>query len=508
MTSYQGPTQKEVISLARQLGIGIADDQNKRIEDEISDGISGYSILEETSTETAAGRPELPTITINPGEATDPHNAFTSQFELQGTNGPLSDLKVALKDNIAVEKTPLTCGSEVFAETIPQIDAAVVEHLLDAGATLIGKTNMDELAYGPTGETSAFGPTENPSVSGHVAGGSSSGSAAAVAANTADVALGTDTGGSVRIPASFCGLVGFKPTWGAISRFGVVELSFSLDHVGVFTHNTHTAARVLDELVGSDIRDPSTAGADAITHTSFVSSVKAAPDISDLTLGIPEEFFGDHVSKTVEATIRAQIDTMAEHGAKIEPVSIPLVEQTVPIWNAIVNVELATFIENAAASLYRRGPKDAAWQHDAATSINNESKQFGDVIQTKSIEGKYLLQEYDSEPYIAAQNLCYTLFQEFETALNHCDFLVTPTMPTQAPEIGDWSSNSYSSASEDSLPPLAVNTRPADLAGLPAVTVPTASGTRPIGIQFIGGKNEDTNVLAAATAFERLRNDQ
>lgn len=290
--------------------------------------------------------------------------------------------------------------------------------------------------------------------------------------------------------------------------FGVIELAYTLDHVGPLARDVHTIARILDAVVGPDPRDSSTAGSEAIRSAPLVDRVQSPPDVASLTLGVPAEFFGDHVDDSVEAVVRDRIEAMSAVGAMIRDVSVPLVEQAVSVWNAITNVEFATFLESAGTPLYRRGPVDAAWQRDAAAGMADDSRTFGDIVQRKAIERKYLVQEHDAKHYVAARNRCCALTDQFEAALADCDLLVTPTMPVTAPEIGVWSPHTYSSAGEGASLPLAVNTRPADLAGIPALTLPAGTDdSLPVGLQFIGGKNEDGTVLAAGTAFEQFQEE-
>lgn len=497
MTEETQLTESMIAILGQQIGIDTTTDRRDAIRTEIAGSRTGYDDLTAAATTQAPQGTRDVTVNFNPGPDTDPHNAFISLFELENGTGPLADLTVALKDNIAVGGVPLTCGSAVFADAVATDDATVVSRLQAAGATLRGKTNMDELAYAPTGETSAFGPTENPVASGRVAGGSSSGSAAAVASEQVDAALGTDTGGSVRIPASFCGLVGFKPTWGTVPLDGVIDLAYTLDHVGTLARDVQTAARVQHAIADAPADDP---------EQSLVEAVESPPDVESLTFGVPAEFFGDYVSVTVEATIRGYIDALADAGATVRTVSIPRVEDAVAAWNAIVNVEFATVLEAAGTPLFRRASVDASWHRDAVAGIAAEDRQFGDVVQRKAIEGKYIVQELDADPYVAARNLCRALADEFTDALTACDVLVTPTMATEPVEAGVWNPHTYSSGGDDAAPPLAVNTRPADLAGIPAVTCPAGNdGTRPIGIQFLGDQGADAAVLGVAAAFEQFR---
>ncbi|WP_299232878.1 amidase [Natronomonas sp.] len=495
----------DVIAHGSRLGIDLSETEAERIAEEVSSGLKGYDRLAANAAEYAPGSDraafDVETTRSEPGE----HNAFLARFERSGGAGALSGLDVALKDNIAVAGVPMTCGSAVFEDAVPGCDAAVVERLLDAGARLIGKTNMDELAYGPTSETSAFGPTPNPVDTDRVAGGSSSGSAAAVAAGDADAALGTDTGGSVRIPASFCGLVGFKPTWGVVSRFGVVELAYSLDHVGQFAADVSTAASVFDALVGFDQRDGATAAAGRIDR-SAAGAVEDPPSIEDLSLAVPAEFFGPHVSDAVGSHVRERIDAMERAGASVASVSVPLFSEAVDVWNAITNVEFATSLRLSGAPLASRGPIDPEWHRAAAAGIGDPARSFGPVVRRKAIEGSHLIEGADARHYVAARNVRRAFTEQFASALEGHDAVVTPTMPVTAPELGEWSPHSYSSAGGDAPPPLAVNTRPADIAGVPAVTVPAGRiDGLPVGIQFACGHYEDAETLAIGAAFERFR---
>lgn len=497
MADKKLPTTETVTSLARRVGIETTEARTEAIRAELHGGLESYERLLDGSDEWAPTATRDVTVTRDPDAEVDPYNAFISLFELDGGDGSLADLTLTLKDNIAVGGVPMTAGSAVFADAVAQQDATVVTRLLDAGVTLFGKANMDELAYAPTGETSAFDPARNPVAEERVTGGSSSGSAAAVAAGRVDAALGTDTGGSVRMPASFCNLVGMKPTWGRVPQTGVIELSYTLDHVGTLAPDVHTVARLMDVIAEA----PDDA-------SSFADAVATPPDIDSLTVGVPSEFYREYVSDTVRRTVRERIDAMANAGTTVRDVSVPLVEDAVEMWNAITNVEFSTFLAAGATPLFRRGAVDPAWHRDAVAGMADPERSFGDVVQRKAVEGAYLLAEDDGDHYAAARNGCRALAEQFHAALADCDVLVTPTMATEPIERGAWNPHSYSSGGEDAAPPLAVNTRPANLAGIPAVTVPAGdASTDPIGIQFIGDAGEDATVLAAAGAFEEFRSD-
>lgn len=440
-------------------------------------------------------------VVFDPGADVDPLNAFTSLFDPPEVTGALSDLDVAIKDNMAIAGVPMTCGSRVFESAIPAQHAAVVRRLLDSGARLVGKTNMDELAYGPTSETSGYGPVANPVDDEHVAGGSSSGSAAAVGSGRVDAALGSDTGGSVRIPASFCGVVGFKPSWGAIPRTGMVELAYTLDHVGPIATDVRTTARVFDAISGPDPGDPSSERAARLDGTA-TDAVGDPPDVSELSVGLPEELFAEHVDDEVAGRIRAIAEELEAAGAQIEDVSIPLIAESVTIWNAITNVEFADTLRSNLVPARRRVSVDPTWHDAAASALHTRDDAFGDVVRRKSIVGAKLIEERPGT-YVRARTLAERLGEQFAAAIADHDALLAPTMPVTAPAIGQWGEDSYSTSDETYDVPLAYNTRPADLAGIPAITLPAGRlDGLPVGLQLIGEAFGDHELFGIARTVE------
>lgn len=482
-------SQDEVHDASWRLGLDISPAELEEITDYLS--FSYYNELDDFGVTTAHG----------PGEnrerrdIDDPHNAFITPLSLSRDAGPLDGIDVAVKDNVAIAGVPMTCGTRVFESATPQRDAAVVDRLLDAGARIVGKTNMDELAFGPTGETSQFGPATNPVDVEHVTGGSSSGSAAAVAAGTADAALGSDTGGSVRIPAAFCGLVGFKPTWGVIPRSGFVELAYTHDTIGVLATDVRTAARVTDTLIGYDPHDPVTGRAVRLEAID----AGAATRIGDRSFAVPEEFFGDHVEPGVESLVREEIDALAETGASVESVSIPGMAKAVSMWNGVTTIEFASVLDGRGAPVHRRTRVDPAWHDAVSAALRADATGFGDIVKLKAIEGALLLDRYGSRYYVRAHEAETALTEEFEDILADYDALVTPTMPMVAPKLGEW-------AGYGSDLPMAYNTRPVNITGMPAISVPAGRvDGLPVGIQFIGETFADADVFRIGQAYETLR---
>lgn len=462
-------------------------------------------------------------VTLDPGLAADEFNAFLSTFSLADGDaasggGALSGMDVAVKDNIAVAGVPLTAGATAFADATPARHAPVVSRLLDAGATLTGKTNMDELAYGPTGETGGFGPTRNPRQDAHVAGGSSAGSGAAVAGGYADAALGTDTGGSVRIPASFCGVVGYKPSFGAVPRAGVVPLAPSLDQVGVLATSVTDAARVGDVVAGGHRSDPATLGRSV---GDLARAARDTPAVEDCSFGLAEEFLGPHVDPGVRGRVEHAVDALTAEGATVEHVSVPRFEETAAAWDAIANVEFAAALFAGLSPLGGVGVDDA-WHADVA-AVSAADREFCDRVVENALDGAALLADGGGSVYQRALAECERFADGFRTALDGHDALLAPTMPVTAPAVGEWplstgrdapraepagvarEQGDRDAADATDRPPLSVNVRQANLLGAPAVSVPCGRERGlPVGLQLLGAPGDDATLVAAAGAVEAV----
>ena len=502
MSDRHNPDAELVLSLAERLHLELTAAEASGFASEIAAGLDRYGDLETRVSDGPTVSQRSPTdVTFDPRPDRDPLNAYISTFSLrddEASSRELADLSVAIKDNLAVAGVPMTGGSSVFDAATPDRNATVVDRLLDSGAEIPGKPNRDELAYGPTGETSGFGPIANPLDRSRVAGGSSAGSAATVGAGTADAALGTDTGGSVRIPASFCGLVGVKPTWGLVPSDGLVPLAPTLDTIGPIARDVETAARVLDVIADTPVESGSSAP-DSFTATA------ADPDpIDSFSFGVAREFFGDHVSGAVRETVEDAIDRIGAAGGGVEEISLPIVDPAESLWDAIANVEFATSFFTLAASVGRPETPDPGWQTAAASAIGDRSDEFGDVVRSEAIEGAYLLDQLNGRPYVRARTACDRLSDRYAGLFDRYDAVVAPTMPVIAPEIGAWPIHSYAESETDRTP-LSINVRPVNLLGAPAITVPcgTTDGA-PVGIQFIAAPGEDRTLLELASAFESL----
>lgn len=494
----------DVSRLSKQIGFDLEDEECERIAEQISRGKDTYGGLGDITYKPSSPDFELSNVTIDPEEETDPVNAFISTFTLKPSNPSgqlLGDYSVAVKDNIAVEGVPLTCGSRVFENVVPAQNATVVNRLLDAGAQITGKTNMDELAFGLTGETSQFGPTLNPVDTSRVAGGSSGGSAAAVAGGLVDVAIGSDTGGSIRLPAAMCGVVGFRPTWGVVPRFGFVEMAYTTDTIGPITRDIKTAATLMEAITGYDRHDPVSARADRLSSDDFGTAIDKAPPLEEITIGVPSEFFSDEVAEEVIDQVEQQIERLSEAGATINPVTIPTVERTVSISKTIYYCEFAAFLTSYGLPTRRRVPCETQYQQAMAEAIESSGHSFGETVHKNAIEGMYLLDNFGGYHYAQARNAVEELRSDFQSVLSENDVLLTPTLPVTAPELGEVSYESYGSTV-----PITINTRPVSLANLPAVTVPCGEiDGLPVGIQFIGDEFDDARVLQVGHRYEQLQ---
>ena len=406
--------------------------------------------------------------------------------------GPLDGVPIAYKDVLCTEGIVTTCGSKILEGFVPPYDATAVARLTAAGVVMLGKTNMDEFAMGSSTEHSAFRPTRNPWDLERVPGGSSGGSAAAVGAELAAAALGTDTGGSVRQPAAFCGVVGLKPTYGRISRYGLVAFASSLDHIGPLTRDVRDAALLLHAIAGVDPHD----------STSVDEPVPDYPELLEggvrgLKLGVPREYFGSGLDPEVEAAVRTAIARLADLGATIEEVSLPNTDYGLAVYYIVAPAEASSNLaryDGVKYGLRAPGGKDL---------IDMESRTraagFGAEVKRRIMLGTYALSAgYYDAYYGRAQKVRTLVRRDFESAFARVDLLVAPTTPTAAFKHGD------------KADPLAmylndVFTVGGDLAGLPAISVRcgfTAAGL-PIGLQLMARPFDEARLLRAAYAYEQ-----
>lgn len=407
---------------------------------------------------------------------------------------PLAGVPVALKDNLSTAWGTTTCGSKALANFRAQYNAHVVDRLEAAGAIVIGKTNLDEYAMGSTTEHSAFGPTRNPWDRSRVAGGSSGGSAAAVAAGLVPGALGSDTGGSVRLPASFCGVVGLKPTYGRVSRFGLVAYGSSLDQIGTLTHDARDAALLLSAIAGHDPRDSTSVPRDVPDYAALLER-----PIKGLRLGIADEYFGEGLSASVRQAVTAAIAAMQAAGAQTVPVHLPHMKYGVACYYIIATAEASSNLARFDGVHYGHRTAKPADALDVYASSRGES--LGAEVKRRIMLGTYVLSSgYYDAYYLKALKVRTLIKRDFEAAFQSCDLIASPVAPTTAFPIGEKSQDPLAMYLAD------IYTISANLAGLCAMSLPCGfdvSGL-PIGLQLMGPAFSEEVLLAAAHQYQSL----
>jgi aspartyl-tRNA(Asn)/glutamyl-tRNA(Gln) amidotransferase subunit A len=419
-------------------------------------------------------------------------NAFITETDIEGDgDGVLDGKTVAVKDNISTEGVPTTCGSRMLEDYEPPYDATVVERLTDAGATIVGKANMDEFGMGTTTETSYFGPTKNPVDEDHVPGGSSGGSAAAVAAGEADLALGSDTGGSVRAPAAFCGVVGIKPTYGLVSRYGLVAYANSLEQIGPIAPTVEAAAELLDVIAGPDENDGTTRAEGA--DSDYAGAAEG--DVEGLTVGVPRELLEGADERVVER-FEETLDDLRAQGAETVDVELPSCEYAVAAYYVIAMSEASSNLARFDGVRYgNSGGFDGNWNETFAES---RSEGFGDEVKRRILLGTYALSAgYHDKYYKQAQEARAWVKQDFDEAFEDVDVVASPTMPVLPPELGESLDDPVQMYLADA------NTTPVNLANLPAISVPAGEADGlPVGLQLVGPKFGEETIVNAAAAVE------
>ncbi|MGD9936853.1 MAG: Asp-tRNA(Asn)/Glu-tRNA(Gln) amidotransferase subunit GatA [Methanoregulaceae archaeon] len=418
----------------------------------------------------------------------DRFNAYLLRSDDPGRDsGPLAGRTVAIKDNISTASLETTCGSRILKGYVPPYDAHVVTLLREAGAAINGKTNMDEFGMGTTTENSGFGPTLNPVDLGRVPGGSSGGSAAAVAAGLAELALGTDTGGSIRCPASFCGIVGLKPTYGRVSRYGLIAYANSLETIGPMARTVTDVSALYRVISRPDPRDTTMQGR-PYEHDPV-------PSVRGLRIGVPAEFFGEGVDPRVAATVQQAIETLAGCGSTVVPVSMPSMKFALAAYYVTCTSEASSNLARYDGVRYGPGGETQKSWHDAFTAVRAE--HFGEEVRRRILLGTFALSAgYYGRYYGKAQTARANVAHDFERLFGSVDLLAGPTMPTVAFRLGEL-------ADPLSMYLADILTVPANLAGVPAISVPCGEvDGLPVGLQLMGRPFDDETVIDAAAAFE------
>ena len=407
--------------------------------------------------------------------------------------GPLDGIPVGLKDVIAVAGQPLTCSSKMLANFVSPYDATVTQKLKAAGAVLFGRLNLDEFAMGSSTENSAFGPTANPWDLTRVPGGSSGGSAAAVAAGELPLTLGSDTGGSIRQPAALCGIVGLKPTYGLVSRYGLAAFASSLDQIGPMAHTVEDAALLLGAIAGHDPRDSTSFKAEVPDYRAELARRKGP-----WRLGVPGEFFGAGLDPEIGAAVRQAIEFYRKQGCEVKEVSLPLAaEYAIAVYYLIATAEASSNL--ARYDGIRYGHRSAVAKDAIDIYARSRAEGFGPEVKRRIILGTHVLSSgYYDAYYLRAQKVRTLIRNEITAVLRDCDALLSPTSPGPAFKLGEKSADPLAMYLTD------IYTISVNLAGLPGVSIPCGftTGGLPIGLQLIGRPFDEARLLAVAQAYE------
>jgi len=415
-----------------------------------------------------------------------------SHIESSREELPLRGLAIAVKDNICTKGLQTTCGSRILHNYRAHYDATAIKRLNDAGAIVIGKTNMDEFAMGSSNESSAFGPVKNPWDTSRVPGGSSGGSAVAVASGVVRAALGSETGGSVRQPASLCGIVGFKPTYGRISRYGLVAFASSLDNIGIFGQTVNDVADVLGVIAGRDEMDSTSANVAVPNYSASLGD-----DIKGKILGVPRALFGEGLDDDVRNSVEQSIENFRSLGAKIVDVELPYAKYGIAVYYIIATAEASSNLARYDGVRYGFRAEEAATLRQMYFKTREEG--FGAEVKRRIMLGTYVLSSgYYDAYYSKAQKVRALVKRDYQKAFTSCDAILTPTSPSAAFKIGEKSEDPLAMYLND------VYTVSANLAGTPAISIPSglSSDGLPIGAQLIGNFWSEDKLLNLARRYE------
>jgi len=409
--------------------------------------------------------------------------------------GPLAGVPVAIKDNMCTKDLLTTCSSKILSNFKPAYTAEAVENLEKAGAVIIGKTNMDEFAMGSTTETSAYGATKNPWNEDHVPGGSSGGSCAAVAAEECSYALGSDTGGSIRQPSSFCGVTGIKPTYGTVSRYGLIAYGSSLDQIGPIAKDVTDCAAILEAIASYDKKDSTSIPRDDLKFTDAL-----VDDVKGLKIGIPRDYFGEGLDPEVKAAVLNAAKVLEQKGAIVEGFDLSLVEYAIPAYYVIACAEASSNLARFDGVKYGYRAKEYEGLHNMYKKTRSEG--FGPEVKRRIMLGSFVLSSgYYDAYYLKALRTKALIKKAFDEAFAKYDVILGPAAPTTAPKIGESLSDPIKMYLGD------IYTISVNLAGLPGISLPCGKDSNglPIGLQLIGDCFKEKNIIRAAYAFEQTR---
>ena len=434
-------------------------------------------------------------VTVMRKEALEKAKEVQEKIDNGELTGPLAGVPVAIKDNMCTKGTLTTCSSKILRNFVPTYTAQAVANLEEAGAVIIGKTNMDEFAMGSTTETSAFGTTKNPWNTEHVPGGSSGGSCAAVAAEECSYALGSDTGGSIRQPSSFCGVTGIKPTYGTVSRYGLIAYGSSLDQIGPVAKDVTDCATILEVIASHDTKDSTSVEREDYDFTSAL-----VDDVKGIKIGIPKDYFGEGLDPEVKEAVLAAAKVLEQKGAIVEEFDLSLVEYAIPAYYTIACAEASSNLERFDGVKYGYRAKEYQGLHNMYKKSRSEG--FGAEVKRRIMLGSFVLSSgYFDAYYLKALRTKALIKKAFDKAFEKYDIILGPAAPTTAPKLGESLSDPLKMYLGD------IYTISVNLAGLPGISLPCGTDSKglPIGLQLIGDCFAEKKLIRTAYAYEQTR---
>lgn len=502
--SLRPPTETDIREIGASLYLDLSDEEVANYRELITGALDSYDVVrsygEPEPEDGVTGGQRDPGYRVGQDPAEDPYNAWITRCHVEGADsGPLDGWDVAIKDNIAVGGVEMTCGSQVMEGYVPSRDAVVVERLLAAGATVVGKTNMDDMAFTGNGHSSAFGATLNPHDEERLAGGSSGGSAIAVQQGEVDVALGGDQGGSIRAPAAWTGVVGHKPSHGLVPYTGAIGIENTIDHCGPIAPDVETAARTLSVLAGRDPRDPRQPG--TVPSEQYEDALDG--DASELKIAaIDEGFDRPEHEAAVNDAVRSTLEDLAAAGATVEDVSLPIHADAQDIYTVALAEGFVAAVRGEGAGHNWKGHYDTQWIESFGKARRAQGGDFPPSVKFTLLAGAYTSDRYHSKYYAEAMNLRNRLTATYDALLEEYDLVAMPTTPQTAhrykpdADIFEWIADAWTNLA---------NTCVFNMTGHPSLSVPvgTADGL-PVGLMLTGGQFEDATVLDAGATVEEL----
>lgn len=499
--SLRPPTESEIRELGSRLYLDLTEKEVQDYCELVTDLLGSYEVVRSLG-QPPTERSELRS--RDPGHRVrkdDPHNAWITRCNVSGAdNGKLAGWEVAIKDNVSVGGVEMTCGSQVLEGYVPNTDATVVSRLLDAGASVVGKTNMDDMAFTGNGHSSAFGPMLNPHDEDYLSGGSSGGSAIAVATDEVDLAIGSDQGGSIRVPAAWSGIIGHKPTHGLVPYTGCIGIENTIDHAGPLASDVESAAKGLSVIAGRDPNDPRQP--QSVPNEDYEEALNE--DIQDLSIAVVREGFNqpDH-DPDVNESVQSAIDTLREEGAVAEDVSLPMHADAADVYTVALAEGFAAAVSGEGVGHNWKGRYNTSWVDSFGKSRRAQGGDFPPSVKLTLLTGAYTSDQYHSKYYAEAMNLRAELTKKYEKLLSEYDLIAMPTTPTTANKyVSDQNRFEFIADAWGCL----ANACVFNMTGHPSLSIPAEprSGL-PVGLMLTGQQFDDATVLKAGYALEQAQ---